>query len=363
VVSSYSIDGAPALVLALLLAMFGTGCGGGASADPHTGPPSPGGESVDTVIANCPTAAEVAAFDSDLSNTIIIDSVTWPTLVCTAASGSADLNRLQERLYQALRVMKKMPFDAPLPWTEKPLYDWFVTTVKGVRFRDDIDKSFCCDPVGVINIRTIYLDAFTTTRWISPSIGEGLDHLVILMVHEARHIDGGAHTCFSYDQDISELKSWGVEYYLDEWMALHTGSFLTPALSAPSPRYYRDIEWDRAQAVRDNRFCNDPDLLVSPVSVDFAEQSIQTPSLPRTIAVTAGARISATVSSVHIAGDTADFALKSTTCGNAQIPPSCIAIVAFAPQSAGPKAATLEVDGPSGRLFSVPLTGTGVSLP
>jgi len=171
-------------------------------------------------VEPCPSAAEVEAIRSDVDIAFEVDP-TAGALVCTAEAGSADLTRLQERTYSAISLMRRLRFDAPLPWTGEDLYPWFIHAVEGIRFRAG-GYSFCCDPPGVINIAVhperneIYRDGF-------PTLVEGL-------VHEARHAEGRhPHTCGTNDRTVGELGAWGVQYSLDVWMALHsTGGVLTP---------------------------------------------------------------------------------------------------------------------------------------
>ena len=211
--------------------------------------------SVDDLLATCPAAGEVAAIGADL----VLSWESDPTagvLVCTAAAGSADLTRLQERTYQALRVMKALRFERPLPWTALPLYDWLVGAIDGIRFRGDIEFSFCCDPPGVIDIQTGNLAAVGTLRWIDPQSGVGLAGLVNLFVHEARHNEGKPHTCGSGDETLDELGAWGAAYSLELWEALYAGSFLDA--SEPYPSYYRDRVAVDAEAVYLSRICSLP---------------------------------------------------------------------------------------------------------
>ena len=100
----------------------------GAAAPRQSTWPSP----IDQLLGRCPTAVEVAAVRSEIS--VTIDTTTGP-LACTAAAGSADLTALQERVYQALLVMRALRFSQPLPWTSQSLYDWFRGAVKGVQWR------------------------------------------------------------------------------------------------------------------------------------------------------------------------------------------------------------------------------------
>jgi hypothetical protein len=211
-----------ALVL-LGVAAAGIACGGPGRGSPTGGTAQcPVPEYVPAPARSwpCPSAAEVEAIRSDVEIDFEVDP-TEGTLVCTAAAGSADLTRLEERLFQAIALMRHLEFDAPLPWTGEALYPWFVHSVRGVRFRVT-ENSFCCEPPGVINIavhperNAVYDDGF-------PTLIEGL-------VHEARHADGGhLHNCGYKDQTLAEMGAWGVQYSLDLWMGRHSvGTVLTP---------------------------------------------------------------------------------------------------------------------------------------
>jgi hypothetical protein len=164
-----------------------------------------------------------------------IGDPTAGTLVCHAADGSADLTRLQERAFQALMLMKQITFDAPLPWTEQTLWAWFVSEVRGIRFRGQL--SFCCEGTRVIvlGVKPAYDDGF-------PTLIEGL-------VHEARHADSRhPHSCGAgADLTISELGAYGVQYFLNVWMGEHSGDALTPA--------ERRYSLNRAEWMRAFSFC------------------------------------------------------------------------------------------------------------
>ncbi len=207
---------------------------------------------IDQLLAHCPTAQEVAAINKDLKLSFEADPTTgkW---VCTAAAGSADLTLMQRRAYQTLQAMKQLKFSKPLPWTDKQLYEWFVSTIKAIRFRSDAQFSFCCDPKDTINVRVasnVYI--VLTDRWIDPSSGGGLMDSAVLYVHEARHNQGLPHTCGANDKTIAELGAWGVQYYLDTWLADYSDpNFI-------SDPYYRQIAKSDAEQIRKTRFCDEP---------------------------------------------------------------------------------------------------------
>ena len=91
-------------------------CDGGRRGTAQSTCPSP----VDQLLGRCPTAAELAAVRSEIS--VTIDTTTGP-LACTAAAGSADLTGLQERVYQALLVMRALRFSDVSRWAD-PAQNW-----------------------------------------------------------------------------------------------------------------------------------------------------------------------------------------------------------------------------------------------
>lgn len=188
----------------------------------------------------CPTAAELASLQADVH--FSFEGATGEgALVCTSDSGSQDLTRYQERAYQALLWMKRSRFDRPLPWTNQSLYDWFRSTVAGVRFRSDVRMSFCCEPAGVVNLTNGGLDFEECTIPGYP---------LEVMIHEARHIEFGPHRCSSFDINIAEMGAYGVQYSLMLWIGRH---HLTATTA--------EREWalNRAAWLRHVAFCNECD--------------------------------------------------------------------------------------------------------
>jgi hypothetical protein len=216
---------------------------------------------VDDFFARCPTAAEIQSLLTEVPVAFETDP-TAGTAACKASEGSFDLSPLQKRVYQSLLIMKNLTFDSPLPWTGQSLAAWFSGTINGIRIRADIQNSFCCDPKGVINIKIAdnsYL--MVTDRWIDPPLCGGLMDAMVLYVHEARHSEGSGHTCNAGidDRTIGELGSWGVQYYLLQWLAQHSDPVFFRAPGG-DPDLYRRVALDHMLSIRQSRFCDEPTL-------------------------------------------------------------------------------------------------------
>ncbi len=212
----------------------------------------------DRFLAQCPNADEVAQIDTDLTLKFDADPTTSQPLACRIAEGSRDLTPLQKRTYNILLLMKQLRFTQPLPWTDKLLYKWMVDTIDGIRFRADIEHSFCCAPINMINIQTNDLIANTTDRWIEPASGLGLRDLLVLFVHETRHNEGKLHTCDGIkDNSLSEMGAWAVQYYLDLWLVDYT---VDPTFFTAQDSDYLGITHQAAEEIRATRFCLEPPL-------------------------------------------------------------------------------------------------------
>jgi hypothetical protein len=157
--------------------------------------------------APCPSAAELSAIDVPIS---FEGDGSGGTLVCREADGSWDLTQVQKNAYRALLFMKTVEFDAPLPWTNQNLYQWFRRAVVGIRVRTDIRTNGCCSPAGVINL----LGTIVEENSLSSGFLE-------MMVHEGRHAEGRPHTCDTNDRTVDEMGAYGVQYSLMLWIGSH----------------------------------------------------------------------------------------------------------------------------------------------
>ena len=104
-----------------------------------------------------------------------------------------------------------------------------------------------------------------------------------------------------------------------------------------------------------------------PTSLDFATQPLGTLSPPQTVTITNSDDYPLEISRVRTSGlNRGEFIIVGDTCAGETVVASgsCEVLVRFAPDAAGPRSASLEIrDNGSALLLSVPLSGTGGSLP
>ena len=195
---------------------------------------------IDELITRCPPAAVLDGIDEDFDIRFeFTGDLTGEGLFCTAAEGSRDLTHFEERVYQALIALRALEFNAALPWTDKNLYEWMADSIDGIRLRTDITASSCCAaPSGAIGeyvnlVASPSLLVLQTDLWYNGD-EQGLNSLVQLMVHEARHADDKPHTCGSSDDlTLEELGAWATVYYLYRALAFNIDPcFMRPTLPA-----------------------------------------------------------------------------------------------------------------------------------
>lgn len=212
----------------------------------------PSGTFLDERIAACPTAAEVASV-RDVRLGLDAVAAARP-LVCRAADGSADLTYHARNVVQALILMKELEFDAPLPWTPATLWAWFRELGVGINIFMDDRNSACCGPDRMIRY------SVPTRTEEPPRLGVDALSTISLLIHEARHIEVGRHPCQDrYDNLVSDLGAFGVQYYFLDFLARHSNPAQVPAA-------YRDYHLYRACALRGSVFCRESGACETPGS-------------------------------------------------------------------------------------------------
>ncbi len=170
--------------------------------------------------SRCPTAAEVAQVQREIPVRVQSDA-TEGVVECRAEDGSVDLTPARAAMYRGLLFMRRVRFDAPLPWTSQTLYDWLRASIpKGVVVIAEGNSHACSTCPGPVYI-----------HWSAQRSAVGMEVLgaASIIVHEARHTNDIEHTCESLpgvgnvsDRTIAEMGSLGVDYYLRLWIAEHS---------------------------------------------------------------------------------------------------------------------------------------------
>lgn len=119
-------------------------------------------------VRPCPPASAIREIDAEVT-LLFLENPTAGTLVCRAADGSVDLTRLQERAYQTLYLLKRLEFDAPLPWTDKSLWGGFTSNVHDIRFMR-ADNSSCCYGYGVMHVPVVDSSRYRSTGFPAESL-------------------------------------------------------------------------------------------------------------------------------------------------------------------------------------------------
>ena len=200
---------------------------------------------IDELLALCPTAPQIAMLDADFDIQFL--DATGTELVCTAADGSADLTRVQERIYQAVLTTTELKFDAPLPWTELTLYAWLKESLAGIRVSSEFTAPGFGAVPGYVDIPASGVSAYLTLRWIDPQIGTGMDALVGLIVTYAGYMSSTGPECIGGEPAGNEEGAAG--YFFMSWLADHSNPEFLTAGDVP-PSYYRDTARDAAEQAR-----------------------------------------------------------------------------------------------------------------
>jgi hypothetical protein len=233
-------------ILGAALAAIGlgvtVGCGGSTVPSPVlSGLPSCGPEPPDRAVplAPCPSRLEIDEINRDVPITFVNDPSAG-SLVCREEDGSANLTYVQADTYMAMAFMRRKVFRMALPWTDKSAYDWFRGIVVGIVVEGGATGSAsCCSPRGVIHIVYSRSDPFNP-KWLSLDTASPAG-----LIHEARHIETGAHSCDYRDNTIAEMGAFGVQYYYTVWLANYSDE----------PEDMRAHWTWRAWALRKSAFC------------------------------------------------------------------------------------------------------------
>lgn len=177
---------------------------------------------IDSFLRQCPPQDELAILEHDFP--VLYEPDHGGPFVPYSCGGTISPRTVLSdalAIYQALRVIRHMKLSEPLPWTDLHPYEWLKSKIGAIIVSSTATYDHCCHAVDVsgkpegtlaITIRKASDSLLQyRTSWVNPQAGVGLDGLVLLIFHEARHVDV-SHTCGSGDATLDEMGAWGVQY-------------------------------------------------------------------------------------------------------------------------------------------------------
>ena len=199
----------------------------------------PGMEPIDDIgafLASCPSDEELAVIEADFP--ILFEPAMRfrdPVYACHEPTATMRDPSDQLAITQVLRVVRHMRLDRPLPWTDVHPYDWLKDKIGAIVVSYTAPYNCCCKTVYPLSkpegARSITLqkasDDLLNWRmvWRDPQAGTGLGNLLLLIFHEARHVDL-PHDCDGiYDSSMEYMGAWGVQitmarYLADGWIRI-----------------------------------------------------------------------------------------------------------------------------------------------
>lgn len=230
-------------------------------------------EDIDAFLETCPSEAELTILRQDFriftkGQSELAEQRPYR---CSEPVSAMPEDQLSDRLsvYQALRVTRHMKLNRPLPWTTRSPYDWLKSRIDGVSLRDDSGPFCCYNPVEDPDAVSIVLPTRAPellksyTQFIDPRNGVGLVHLILLIFHEARHVDK-PHNCDTCkvgsgcDTNLSFMGAWAIQAYLA--YALANGEIEVGLAGSERASYYqRELDY-QVDRILELRLCEASDL-------------------------------------------------------------------------------------------------------
>ncbi len=224
---------------------------------------------LNTCPASDPALAEIRNDFQIRRNGVLVGDIP-----CSEPVSQLPVTRYTDELLvlQGLRVIYYMDRGKAghLPWTAGTLYNWMRSRIGGLNIKDG-SGSFCCENFdGRTHVAISAQNDFNREfdkKW------EGIAGNIDLYAHEARHVDGFAHsdccgTTAGCDQtfDLNSLPPYGVQWWLNKAWLMGEINVGFGCLSASRVLEIRDWHWGSTDQFR-GRLCeNKPAVLAAPQS-------------------------------------------------------------------------------------------------
>jgi len=213
-------------------------------------------------LATCPSEEELAILHADFP--IVFEPAMPfhdPVYSCLEPTSSMRVVSDQYVITQALRVIRHMKLTKLLPWTDLHPYEWLKSKISAIVVSYTAQFNYCCHTVFPIDkqegVQAITLqkasdDLLRYRRgWRDPSSGTGLGNLILLIFHEARHIDL-PHNCGTNDSTLEYMGAWGDQITLARYLVAGWIDIGLPEEELPH------LEW-LADSLESSRICSNSD--------------------------------------------------------------------------------------------------------
>jgi hypothetical protein len=189
---------------------------------------------IDSFLLSCPSADELAILQADFP-ILFEPAMRFRDPLYNCLEPTSTIRAISDQLVitQALRVIRHMKLFQPLPWTDLHPYEWLKSKIGAISVSYTAAYNSCCHTVFPINkpggVLAITLQKVSDDllryrmQWRDPSAGTGLGNLILLVFHEARHVDL-PHDCEGiYDSSLDYMGAWGVQitmarYLVEGWI-------------------------------------------------------------------------------------------------------------------------------------------------
>jgi len=192
---------------------------------------------VDGLLRTCPTLAERRQIHRDFN---IVFDVPAPGFRCTYGGSETSM---WLTVYNMFRAMKLINFDAPMPLIGVTnLYVWF-RSLGLTYYMGDYVYSHAGGNEIHLRLDAINSTHFSSRVWMDLRAGGGLQNVIGLLVHEARHtVPGGGfgHNCGPTatggasdgvrmrDSRLSWGGAYALQYWYYYWLGNHSAGYLSP---------------------------------------------------------------------------------------------------------------------------------------
>jgi hypothetical protein len=212
--------------------------------------------SANQLVSTCPFEQEIQQIRNDFNIYFEKGLIDHGILQPWSCTNNGKESSIMLSMYNIFRLAKCIPFSKNFPWSpsQSNLYDWLKSlNLTSIGFFWAQQNEYSHASGKEIYLRGNLLGDPIYREIVNPQTGVGIVHVLVLLVHEARHAGYNiGHNCGggAKDTNLAYMGAWAVQYYLLKMLAEDTGNFFTD--------YEKNMFLGSAQNVLTTRFCDQP---------------------------------------------------------------------------------------------------------